>query len=73
LAAACHFVVSLPDYPHSQNIVPPPLIDYDVGGNALRDTIFKEPVVVENGACVPNRPGLGVEPGPVAIPRFNEP
>jgi hypothetical protein len=64
LAAACHFVASLPDYPHSRNIVQPPLIEYDVGDNALRDTIFKEPmpIVVENGACVlPNRPGLGVE------------
>ena len=60
LAAACHFVASLPDYPHSRNIVQPPLIEYDVGDNALRDTIFKEPIVVENGACVlPNRPRVG--------------
>jgi len=57
LAAACHFS-SLPDYPHSRNIVQPPLIEYDVGDNALRDSIFKEPILVENGACVlPNRPG----------------
>jgi hypothetical protein len=33
LAAACHFVASLPDYPHSRNIVQPPLIEYDVGDN----------------------------------------
>jgi D-galactarolactone cycloisomerase len=73
LAAACHFVASLPDYPHSRNIVQPPLIEYDVGDNALRDTIFKEPIVVENGACVlPNRPGLGVELDPTAVRRFNE-
>ena len=52
LAAACHFVASLPDYPHNRNIVQPPLIEYDVGDNALRDKIFKEPIVVENGACV---------------------
>jgi D-galactarolactone cycloisomerase len=52
LAAACHFVASLPGYPHSRNIVPPPLIEYDVGDNALRDTIFKQPIAVENGACV---------------------
>ena len=51
----------------------PPLIEYDVGDNALRDTIFKEPIVVENGACVlPNRPGLGVELDPTAVRRFNE-
>ena len=73
MAAACHFVASLPDYPHSRNIVQPPLIEYDVGDNALRDTIFKEPIIIENGACVlPNRPGLGVELDPVAIRRFGE-
>jgi glutathione S-transferase len=74
LAAACHFVASLPDYPHSRNIVQPPLIEYDVGDNALRDTIFKEPIAVENGACVlPNRPGLGVELDPLAVRRFSRP
>jgi D-galactarolactone cycloisomerase len=74
LAAACHFVASLPDYPHTRNIVQPPLIEYDVADNALRDTIFKEPIIIENGACVlPNRPGLGVELDPVAIRRFGEP
>jgi D-galactarolactone cycloisomerase len=73
LAAACHFVASLPDYPHNRNIVQPPLIEYDVGDNALRDTIFKEPIIIENGACVlPNRPGLGVELDPVALRRFSE-
>jgi hypothetical protein len=65
LAAACHFVASLPDYPHNRNIVQPPLIEYDVGDNALPDTIFKEPISIENGACVlPNHPGLGVELDP---------
>jgi D-galactarolactone cycloisomerase len=54
--------------------VQPPLIEYDVGDNALRDTILKEPIIVENGACVlPNRPGLGIELDPAAIRRFNEP
>jgi D-galactarolactone cycloisomerase len=73
LAAACHFVASLPDYPHSRNIVQPPLIEYDVGDNALRDGIFKEPIIVENGACVlPDRPGLGVELDPLAVRRFSE-
>jgi D-galactarolactone cycloisomerase len=73
LAAACHFVASIPDYPHSRNIVQPPLIEYDVGDNALRDTIFKEPIAVENGACVlPDGPGLGVELDPLAVRRFNE-
>jgi len=53
--------------------VQPPLIEYDVGDNALRDTIFKEPIAVENGACVlPNRPGLGVELDPLAVRRFSE-
>ena len=40
----------------------PPLIEYDVGDNALRDAILKEPIVVENGTCaLPNRLGLGIE------------
>ena len=73
LAAACHFVASIPDYPHSRNILQPPLTEYDVGDNALRDTIFKEPIAVENGACVlPDGPGLGVELDPLAVRRFNE-
>jgi D-galactarolactone cycloisomerase len=49
-------------------------LSIDVGDNALRDTIFKEPIIIENGACVlPNGPGLGVELDPVAIRRFSEP
>jgi D-galactarolactone cycloisomerase len=41
--------------------------------NALRDTIYKEPIAVENGACVlPNRPGLGVELNPLAVRHFSE-
>jgi D-galactarolactone cycloisomerase len=66
-------VASLPDYPHSRNIVQPALIEYDVGDNALRDGILKEPIIVENGACVlPDRPGLGVELDPLAVRRFSQ-
>ena len=40
---------------------------------SLRDGIFKEPIIVENGACVlPDRPGLGVELDPLAVRRFSQ-
>ena len=73
LAASCISSHRPPIIRNSRNIVQPPLIEYDVGDNALRDTIFKEPIAVENGACVlPDGPGLGVELDPLAVRHFNE-
>ncbi|MDF1584788.1 mandelate racemase/muconate lactonizing enzyme family protein [Marinimicrococcus flavescens] len=71
LAAACHYVASLPTYPHSLNVPRPTLVEYDVGDNALRDELLLEPVRLEGGELVlPEGPGLGVEPDPAAIERF---
>lgn len=71
LAAACHFVASLPDYPHNGNIPYPPFIEYDVGQNPLRDEILAEPIRLEKGRLLlPEKPGLGVELDPEAVARF---
>ncbi|MGH7117829.1 MAG: enolase C-terminal domain-like protein, partial [Acetobacteraceae bacterium] len=61
LAAACHFVASLPDYPHSTNVPYPPFIEYDVGDNPLRDDLLVEPIRPMRGCLqLPEGPGLGV-------------
>jgi D-galactarolactone cycloisomerase len=71
LAAACHFVAALPTYPHSTNVPCPCLVEYDVGENALRDELLKEPLRYARGELwVPDGPGLGVEPDPAAIERL---
>jgi D-galactarolactone cycloisomerase len=71
LAAACHFVASIPDYPHSRNVVEPTLIEYEIGENPLREEIICEPLRLADGALVlPDRPGLGVELDPAAIRRY---
>ena len=71
LAAACHFVAALPDYPHGPNVPAPCMVEYDVGENALRDELLKTPLRLEDGYLrVPEGPGLGVEPDPAAIERF---
>jgi D-galactarolactone cycloisomerase len=62
LAAACHFVASLPHYPHNGNIPYPTLIEYDVGENPLRDGILALPVQrVDGFLLLPEGPGLGIE------------
>ncbi|MGY0574844.1 mandelate racemase/muconate lactonizing enzyme family protein [Bradyrhizobium sp. RDM12] len=62
LAAAVHFVASLPVYPHSNNIPRPTLLEYDVGTNPLRDSVLKNPPTPEDGAiAVPDAPGLGID------------
>ena len=71
LAAACHFVASIPDYPHSRNVVEPTLIEYEIGENPLREEIVCEPLRLADGAlALPDRPGLGVELDPAAVRRY---
>ena len=38
LAAALHFMAALPDYPHTDHLPHPRMVEYDVGENPLRDT-----------------------------------
>lgn len=62
LAAAVHFVASLPVYPHSNNVPRPTLLEYDVGTNPLRDSILKNPLKPQDGKIVvPDAPGLGID------------
>ena len=71
LAAAVHFVAALPAYPHSHTVPFPPLVEYDVGDNALRDGVLAEPMVYADGFLgVPSGPGLGVSLHPDAARRF---
>jgi D-galactarolactone cycloisomerase len=62
LAAAVHFVASLPVYPHANNIPRPTLVEYDLGANPLRDSILKNPLKpIEGMIAVADAPGLGIE------------
>lgn len=61
LAAAVHWVASLPAYPHGENVPYPPLVEYDVGRNPLQNALFTEPIRFADGhLSVPSGPGLGV-------------
>jgi D-galactarolactone cycloisomerase len=71
LAAAVHWVASLPDYPHTHNVPFPTLVEYDIGENGLRDRLFTTPMVARDGAiAVPRGPGLGVELDPDVVARY---
>jgi D-galactarolactone cycloisomerase len=71
LAAAVHWVASLPTYPHAANVPYPPLVEYDVGRNPLQSDLFVEPIRCEGGMLmVPSGPGLGVTLDQDAVRRF---
>jgi D-galactarolactone cycloisomerase len=71
LAAALQFLAALPTYPHNENVPFPPLLEYDVGRNPLRDEIFATPLRYANGLLdVPTGPGLGFELNRSALERF---
>ena len=62
LAAAVHFVASLPVSPHSGNVPRPTLVEYDLGTNPLRDGLLRNPLVAADGRiAVSDAPGLGIE------------
>jgi D-galactarolactone cycloisomerase len=72
LAAAVQFVASLPNYPHGTHVPFPPLVEYDVGENALQNSIFIEPLRYGDGELdVPKSPGLGVTLDKAAVRRFS--
>ena len=41
LAAALHFMAALPDYPHTDHLPYPRMVEYDVGENPLRDHLLR--------------------------------
>jgi D-galactarolactone cycloisomerase len=71
LAAALHWLAALPAYPHADHIPFPPLLEYDVGDNALQNDILIEPIRYADGLLeVPEGPGLGVTLDEAAVRRF---
>ena len=71
LAAAVHYVAALPSYPHADNVPKPPLVEYDIGTNPLREAILKNPLTPEDGAIpVSDAPGLGIEIDWDAVERY---
>ncbi|MBL8568414.1 MAG: mandelate racemase/muconate lactonizing enzyme family protein [Phreatobacter sp.] len=71
LAAAVHFVASLPVSPHSNNVPRPTLVEYDLGTNPLRDGLLRNPLRASGDRlAVPEAPGLGVEIDWQAVDRF---
>lgn len=71
LAAACHFVASLPTYPHGDNNPAPTLIEYDIGINPLRDELLSTPLTAQAGeVAVPTGAGLGIELDPDAVAKY---
>ncbi|MGI9452692.1 MAG: mandelate racemase/muconate lactonizing enzyme family protein [Geminicoccaceae bacterium] len=71
LAAAVHFLSALPDYPHSDHLPTPRLLEYDVGENPLRDDLLTEPLTAIDGmVSVPDGPGLGIELDPKSVKRY---
>jgi len=71
LAAALHFMAAQPSYPAGEHVPLPAMLEYDTGGNALRDGLLAEPLHYEAGALhVPKGPGLGITLDPAALKRF---
>ena len=71
LAAALHFMSSLPPSPHSDHEPYPPLLEYDRGDNPLREQLLETPIVYEGGTVrVPEGPGLGVELDMSVVERY---
>ena len=68
LAAALHWAASLL---HAGSLPCPPLVEYDVAPNPLRDELLAEPLRLRGGLLdVPTGPGLGIELAPDALRRF---
>lgn len=62
LAAAVHYVAALPVYPNADNVPKPPLVEYDLGHNPLREELIRNPLRPHEGTiAVPDTPGLGIE------------
>lgn len=71
LAAAVHFMAALIDYPHTDHVPYPRLLEYDVGDNPLRDDLLAEPLAPVRGSIpVPAGPGLGIELNPETVARY---
>lgn len=71
LATACHFIASLPAAPHTDHPPYPLMLEYDMSDNALRTQLLKTPLqLVDGHVLLPEGPGLGVEPDPASVARY---
>ncbi len=71
LAAAVHFIASLPPSPHTDRVPWPVLLELDQGENALRDALLTEPLqCIDGHVDVPRGPGLGIELDWDAVGRY---
>lgn len=71
LAAALHFVASLPVTPHGDNVPYPTLVEYDMSDNPLRTRLLKTPLALRDGhLLLPGGPGLGVETDPAVVAQY---
>jgi D-galactarolactone cycloisomerase len=71
LAAALHFVASLPPNPHGDNVPYPTLVEYDMSDNPLRTRLLKTPLVLRDGRLMlPEGPGLGVAVDEGVVERY---
>jgi D-galactarolactone cycloisomerase len=71
LAAALHFMAAYPDFPHTDNVPYPRLLEYDVSMNPLRDDLLTLPIRPKAGLIrVPEGPGLGIELDPETVGRY---
>ena len=73
LAAAVHFLSAMPDFPHSDDLPTPRLLEYDVGENPLRDELLTEPLAAVSGeVAVPDGPGLGITLDEASLRRYRQ-
>ncbi len=71
LATACHFIASLPAWPHTDHPPHPQMLEYDMSDNALRTGLLKKPLKLEGGhILLPEGPGLGIELDPATVERY---
>ncbi len=71
LATACHFIAAQPASPHVDHPPHPQMLEYDMSDNALRTTLLKTPLKLEQGhVLLPEGPGLGIELDPATVERY---
>lgn len=71
LAAAIQLAAAVPDYPHSENLPEPTLLEFDRSTNPLRHELLETPFDPTGGTlAVPQVPGLGIEVDEAAVEEF---
>lgn len=71
LAAAIQLAAAVPDYPHSENVPEPILLEFDRSKNPLRHELLETPFDPTGGSlAVPQEPGLGVTVDEAAVETY---